>query len=92
VFAFARASRDGKRLLVCAANLSPVPRERYRLGLPRPGRWIEALNTDAARYGRRQRLNAESVIALSESHLDEARLRQSPASSGCLRGVWSFLA
>jgi 1,4-alpha-glucan branching enzyme len=51
VFAFARASRGDKRLLVCAANLSAVPRERYRVGLPRPGRWIEALNTDAARYG-----------------------------------------
>ena len=51
VFAFARASRDGNRLLVCAANLSPVPRERYRLGLPRSGRWIEALSTDSARYG-----------------------------------------
>jgi 1,4-alpha-glucan branching enzyme len=51
VFAFARASRGGKRLLVCAANLSPVPRERYRLGLPRSGRWIEALNTDSGRYG-----------------------------------------
>ena len=51
MFAFAGASRDGKRLLVCAANLSPVPRERYRLGLPRPGRWIETLNTDSARYG-----------------------------------------
>jgi 1,4-alpha-glucan branching enzyme len=51
VFAFARASRDGERLLVCAANLSPVPRERYRLGLPRSGHWIEALNTDSADYG-----------------------------------------
>ena len=51
VFAFARASRDGNRLLVCAANLSPVPRERYRLGLPRAGRWIETLNTDSAHYG-----------------------------------------
>ena len=50
-FAFARASRGGRRLLVCTANLSPVPRERYRLGLPRSGRWIEALNTDSARYG-----------------------------------------
>ena len=51
VFAFARASRDGERLLVCAANLSPVPRDRYRVGLPRAGRWIEALNTDSERYG-----------------------------------------
>ncbi len=37
--------------VVCAANLSPAPRERHRLGLPRSGRWIEALNTDSARYG-----------------------------------------
>ena len=51
VFAFARASREAGRLLVCAANLSPIPREHYRLGLPRPGHWIEVLNTDAARYG-----------------------------------------
>ena len=32
-------------------NLSPVPRDGYRVGLPRPGRWREALNTDAERYG-----------------------------------------
>ncbi|MGZ6561069.1 MAG: 1,4-alpha-glucan branching protein GlgB [Solirubrobacteraceae bacterium] len=51
VFAFARASRGGERLLVCAANLSPVPRENYRLGLPRLGHWLEVLNTDSARYG-----------------------------------------
>ena len=36
VFAFARGSRDGERLLVCAANLSAVPRAHYRVGLPRP--------------------------------------------------------
>ena len=51
VFAFARAAGGGTRLLVCAANLSPVPRERYRIGLPRSGHWIEVLNTDSERYG-----------------------------------------
>jgi 1,4-alpha-glucan branching enzyme len=51
VFAFVRASRDGERLLVLAANLSPVPRQAYRLGLPRSGRWREALNTDSSYYG-----------------------------------------
>ena len=51
VFAFARASSDGSRLLVCAANLSPVPRERYRIGLPRAGHWVEVLNTDSPGYG-----------------------------------------
>ena len=32
-------------------NLSPVPREGYRIGLPLGGRWIEALNTDSTFYG-----------------------------------------
>ena len=51
VIAFARASRDGERVLVFAANLSPVPRHGYRLGLPRACRWREAANTDWAFYG-----------------------------------------
>ncbi|MEI6361680.1 MAG: 1,4-alpha-glucan branching protein GlgB [Actinomycetes bacterium] len=32
-------------------NLSPVPREDYRVGLPMAGRWSELLNTDATIYG-----------------------------------------
>jgi 1,4-alpha-glucan branching enzyme len=51
VLAFARLSRDGSRPLVCAANLSPVVREGWRVGLPAPGRWQEALNTDSRFYG-----------------------------------------
>ncbi len=50
VFAFMRISRDGSRQLVCVANLSPVPREHYRVGLPHGGDWVEALNTDSAYY------------------------------------------
>ncbi|MHB1570345.1 MAG: alpha amylase C-terminal domain-containing protein, partial [Solirubrobacteraceae bacterium] len=42
---------DGRRLLAMVANLSPVPREGYRLGLPRVGRWREILNTDSELYG-----------------------------------------
>ena len=38
-------------MVVFIANLSPVPREDYRLGLPRSGRWREALNTDSSYYG-----------------------------------------
>jgi len=53
--AFARASRNADagdaRVLVFAANFSPVPRYGYRLGLPRGCRWREAINTDSAFYG-----------------------------------------
>jgi 1,4-alpha-glucan branching enzyme len=51
VIAFARASKDGKRVLVFAANLSPVARSGYRLGLPRACHWREVLNTDSSFYG-----------------------------------------
>jgi 1,4-alpha-glucan branching enzyme len=51
VIAFARASRDGERVVVFVANLSPVPRQGYRLGLPRACRWREAINTDSTYYG-----------------------------------------
>jgi 1,4-alpha-glucan branching enzyme len=52
VVAFARAGEDpAQDVLVCVCNLSPVPRPGYRLGLPRAGRWVEALNTDSSFYG-----------------------------------------
>jgi 1,4-alpha-glucan branching enzyme len=51
VLAFMRISKNREREVVCVANLSPVPRERYRVGLPRGGRWIELLNTDSTFYG-----------------------------------------
>ncbi|HTW10831.1 MAG TPA: 1,4-alpha-glucan branching protein GlgB [Acidimicrobiales bacterium] len=38
-------------LVVCIANLSPVPQLGYRVGLPRLGRWLELLNTDAREWG-----------------------------------------
>ncbi len=51
MIAFARQSGQGERVLVFVANLSPVPRPGYRLGLPRGCRWREAINTDSTFYG-----------------------------------------
>ena len=51
VLAFERIAKEGGSRLVCVANLSPVPREGYRLGLPQDGRWREVLNTDSVLYG-----------------------------------------
>ena len=34
-----------------AFNFTPVSRHNYRVGVPRPGRWAEVLNTDADAYG-----------------------------------------
>ena len=49
--AFLRLAADGRRVLACVCNLSPVPRFDCRIGLPYGGRWSEALNTDSEFYG-----------------------------------------
>jgi 1,4-alpha-glucan branching enzyme len=50
VISFLRRSAAGELILV-ACNFTPVPREAYRIGVPRGGRWRERLNSDAADYG-----------------------------------------
>ena len=37
--------------MACLANLTPVPRPDYRVGLPHAGRWVEILNSDSAEFG-----------------------------------------
>ena len=49
VYAFLRSGGGG--VVACVANLTPVPRHGYRLGLPRPGRWLGVLDTDDERWG-----------------------------------------
>jgi 1,4-alpha-glucan branching enzyme len=51
VLSFIRHSDGDHPPLVCVTNLAPVPREHMRIGLPQPGRWREAVNTDAEPYG-----------------------------------------
>ncbi|RKH59531.1 1,4-alpha-glucan branching protein GlgB [Corallococcus llansteffanensis] len=51
VLAFVRRSRTPGRHVVCVANLSPVPRENYRVGFPLQGRYVELVNSDAGEYG-----------------------------------------
>jgi 1,4-alpha-glucan branching enzyme len=49
------------------ANLSPVPRHGYRIGLPVGGEWREALNTDATAFGGSGVGNGGSVWAMDET-------------------------
>ena len=37
--------------IAVVANLTPVPRQGFRLGVPHAGEWTEVLNTDAPAYG-----------------------------------------
>ncbi|TAL05837.1 MAG: 1,4-alpha-glucan branching enzyme, partial [Verrucomicrobia bacterium] len=51
VISFVRYGTKPGELLLVVANLTPVQREKYRVGSPLEGEWIEALNTNAKRYG-----------------------------------------
>jgi 1,4-alpha-glucan branching enzyme len=46
-----RRAKDPSDIVVCAMNLTPVPRERYRMGVPTGGYYRELLNSDAEVYG-----------------------------------------
>jgi 1,4-alpha-glucan branching enzyme len=66
-------------LVVC--NFTPVPRPEYRLGVPRAGRWREALNSDATEYGGSGQGNLGSVVTepvADHGHPQSLRVRLPP--------------
>jgi 1,4-alpha-glucan branching enzyme len=50
VHAWLRLGRPGDAPVLVVANLGPVPREGWRIGVPLPGVWHERLDTDALVY------------------------------------------
>jgi 1,4-alpha-glucan branching enzyme len=50
ILSYVRRDVTGRPIVVLL-NLTPVPRENYRVGVPWPGPWREILNSDAERYG-----------------------------------------
>ena len=51
VLAFLRRGHSSGDWIMAVCNFTPVPRESYRIGVPRGGHWQELLNSDAERYG-----------------------------------------
>jgi 1,4-alpha-glucan branching enzyme len=51
IVSFCRFARDTETLILCACNFTPVPRQGYRVGVPREGFYAEVLNTDSELYG-----------------------------------------
>jgi 1,4-alpha-glucan branching enzyme len=48
---FLRKARSNGDIILVAYNFTPVPRQDYRVGVPRAGYWKEILNSDAKEYG-----------------------------------------
>jgi 1,4-alpha-glucan branching enzyme len=51
VLSFLRRGTGSGEELVFVFNFTPVPRQEYRIGVPRAGAWRELLNSDAGEYG-----------------------------------------
>jgi 1,4-alpha-glucan branching enzyme len=62
VACFLRFGAAGE-VVACLANLSPVPRVGYQVGLPLAGPWREVVNTDATVYGGSGVGNLGGVVA-----------------------------
>jgi 1,4-alpha-glucan branching enzyme len=80
VISFLRQSSDGAPVLV-VCNFTPVPRDDYRLGVPRAGCWQERLNSDAHDYGGSGRGNLgalESDAIPAHGHAHSLNLRLPP--------------
>ena len=63
VLSFLRQDAEPLSEIVVVLNLTPVPRQRYRIGFPRPGKWLEVANSDAAVYGGSNMGNSGCVFA-----------------------------
>ena len=79
VYAWVRWAGDVPPV-VCISNLTPVPRENYRVPLPYAGRWIERINTDSEIYGGSGKGNAGAVHAAEDNGI-AARLMLPPMAT-----------
>jgi 1,4-alpha-glucan branching enzyme len=73
VFAYLRQGQDDVRPVLAISNMTPVPRLSYAIGVPRPGRWVELMNSDAAAYGGSNMGNGGSVDTVPERLHGEAQ-------------------
>jgi 1,4-alpha-glucan branching enzyme len=51
VYAYIRYAKKRDDFVVVALNFTPVPRDGYRIGVPKAGYYTEILNSDADIYG-----------------------------------------
>jgi 1,4-alpha-glucan branching enzyme len=51
VFCFRRNAQSSDEFIIVISNFTPIPRESYRVGVPRLGYYTEILNSDSEHYG-----------------------------------------
>lgn len=68
IFTFVRYAKDRDVMVVAVSNFTPVPRENYRIGVPKLGRYVEVFNSDAEIYGGSGMGNMGGLDAVEEGH------------------------
>jgi 1,4-alpha-glucan branching enzyme len=63
VVSYVRRGSDPNRFLIVICNFTPVVRQGYRVGVPKPGSYREVLNTDSAHYAGSNVGNAGAITA-----------------------------
>ena len=63
IITFIRFARNREDFIVFACNFTPVPREGYRIGVPKAGLYRELFNTDSELFGGANLGNAGAVMA-----------------------------
>jgi 1,4-alpha-glucan branching enzyme len=69
VFAWTRRG-NGANPVVVISNMTPAPRENYRVPMPKAGMWSERINTDAEWYGGTNGGNQGKIEALPSAGKD----------------------
>ena len=83
VYAFVR-EKPGSPMVLIVANMTPVTRSGYRLGVPQAGRWREILNSDSTFYGGSGVGNGghvDTVDAPSHGHSNSLELTLPPLAA-----------
>ncbi|HID37274.1 MAG TPA: 1,4-alpha-glucan branching protein GlgB [Ghiorsea sp.] len=70
VLSFMRKDKQSNAVIV-VLNLTPVPRENYRLGVPQAGFYKEIMNTDAEAYGGSNLGNGGGIEADNQAWMNQ---------------------
>jgi 1,4-alpha-glucan branching enzyme len=90
VVAWLRQTQDGQEQIIVVCNLTPAPRDHYRIGVPRPGFYKEIFNSDAGWYGGAEIGNQGGVYSKPEPSHGRAQsisVTVPPLATVCLKCV-----
>ncbi|WP_299626209.1 1,4-alpha-glucan branching protein GlgB [uncultured Tenacibaculum sp.] len=61
VLSYIRKGKSAKDILITVCNMTPIPRENYRIGLPKKGKLVQVFNSDYKKYGGSGISNKKSI-------------------------------